>query len=196
MSKLRRTNGFGYVRREKLIARNRSRAMRRKSSERMRAWHSNPNFKPHLTHGRSHDPIYFCWASMIQRCTNANHGAWVNYGGANPPVRVCERWRGKHGFENFLTDMGERPAGTTLGRYLDIGNYEKRNCEWQTDADQIAERKGKRAMLLIHELHQSVDSATSQTNSARNRDAQTSQTSDSSRALEACESRMNRADDL
>lgn len=79
---------------------------------------------------------------MIQRCTNQKSQAWKRYGARG--ISVCERWRK---FENFLADMGLRPKGTSLGRYLDVGNYEPRNCQWMTRGEQSAEQRGKRAML-------------------------------------------------
>lgn len=49
-------------------------------------------------------------------------------------MRVCDRWRGDHGFENFLADMGPRPTERhQLDRYPDNdGNYEPKNCRWAT----------------------------------------------------------------
>jgi hypothetical protein len=61
------------------------------------------------------------------------------YGGKG--ITVCDRWLS---FENFLEDMGERPAGTTLGRFGDIGNYEPGNVAWQTWAEQISNRRADR----------------------------------------------------
>jgi hypothetical protein len=78
---------------------------------------------------------------------------WPHYGGANPPVLVCERWRGEHGYENFLSDLGERPAGTSLGRFGDVGNYCKENCAWQTDAQQKLEQKIKRWNRQLQAIH-------------------------------------------
>jgi hypothetical protein len=101
---------------------------------------------PCFKHGYSFDPTYISWNSMIQRCTNLNHEGWIYYGGATPPVKVCERWRT---FENFLADMGERPAGTSLGRLGDVGNYEPENCAWQTTKEQGAERRSKRQLALL-----------------------------------------------
>lgn len=37
-------------------------------------------------------PLYHTWASMIQRCTNPNNDCFAIYGGASPPVTVCDRW--------------------------------------------------------------------------------------------------------
>jgi hypothetical protein len=75
-------------------------------------------------------PTYHSWKAMIERCTNPKSSHWPHYGGANPPVKVCELWL--NSFEAFLTDMGERPANTTLGRFGDVGDYCKENCTWQT----------------------------------------------------------------
>lgn len=89
-------------------------------------------------------PEYNSWASMKQRCRDKNCRSWKDYGGATPPVKVCKRWLGENGFENFLHDMGKRPKGTTLGRFLDSGNYEPSNCAWQTRPQQQEERRRKR----------------------------------------------------
>jgi hypothetical protein len=40
--------------------------------------------------------------------------------------------------------MGERPTGTTLGRFGDTGPYKKSNCSWQTWAEQVANRRPDR----------------------------------------------------
>lgn len=90
--------------------------------------------------GRSGDsPTYRSWDGMIQRCTNPNHIGYPRYGGAG--VKVCERWMT---FEHFLTDMSERPPGTTLSRFGDVGNYEPGNCAWHTWPQQRAEARKKR----------------------------------------------------
>lgn len=91
------------------------------------------------THGRSHSPVWVSWKAMLDRCTYPTNRAWKSYGGCG--ITVCDEWRR---FENFLADMGERPEGTTLGRFGDVGNYEPGNCAWQTDAEQKAEQKKKR----------------------------------------------------
>lgn len=105
-----------------------------------------------LTHGHAREhrsPTYVSWCGMLSRCTNRNHSQWKHYGGANPAVKVCDRWNPATGgsFENFLQDMDERPKGTTLGRFGDAGDYEKSNCEWQTKPQQGIERRIKMAQL-------------------------------------------------
>jgi len=63
-------------------------------------------------------------------------------------VTICDRWRGEHGFKNFLTDMGKRPKGTTLGRFRDTGDYRQGNCAWQTSTEQGAEKRKKNMSTL------------------------------------------------
>ena len=104
------------------------------------------------TLGEVASSTYQSWVHVIQRCTNPNNDHWEHYGGAPIPVLCCDRWL--KSFVAFREDMGERPEGTSLGRYLDSGNYEKSNCAWQTDAEQKAEAMGKRAMLALHAHHQ------------------------------------------
>lgn len=69
---------------------------------------------------------------MLQRCTNPNNIGWRFYGGANPPVTVCDRWLGPDGFKHFLEDMGRRPRGKTLDRKNPFLGYSPENCQWST----------------------------------------------------------------
>lgn len=94
-----------------------------------------------IKHGHSvgkPSPTYVSWKNMIERCTNANHVSFSRYGGR--AVEVCNRWLK---FEKFLEDMKERPAGKTLGRFADSGNYEPGNCSWQNPKEQWIERRKK-----------------------------------------------------
>ena len=84
------------------------------------------------THGNSSSREYGSWRAMRERCTNPNNSHYRMYGGRG--IRICERWAV---FDNFLMDMGPRPAGTTLDRFPDVdGNYEPANCRWATPAQQ------------------------------------------------------------
>lgn len=83
---------------------------------------------------------YRSWCAMRTRCTNPNQLGWKNYGGRG--IKVCKRWSGKSGFDNFIADMGPRPVGTTLDRYPNgDGNYEPGNCRWATNSQQANNRR-------------------------------------------------------
>lgn len=88
--------------------------------------------------GRS--PTYRTWADMVKRCTNPRSWAWKYYGGRG--ITVCARWLD---FANFLADMGERPAGLTLDRINNDGNYEPGNGRWATRLEQRHNRRESHA---------------------------------------------------
>jgi hypothetical protein len=100
-----------------------------------------------VKHGMCKSPEHYSWSAMIDRCTNPGRWHFKHYGGAG--VEVCDRWRGEHGFENFYADMGPRIAGTTLGRFGDVGNYEPRNCKWMTKDEQVATQVAKRKAVTL-----------------------------------------------
>jgi hypothetical protein len=77
---------------------------------------------------------YSSYRAMLTRCTNPNHVHFKHYGGRG--ITVCRRWRGMHGFENFIADMRLRPLGTTLDRIKNALGYSKRNCRWASSQQQ------------------------------------------------------------
>lgn len=86
-----------------------------------------------LTHGLANTPTWRCWASMRQRCTDANCAAFRHYGGRG--ITVCAPWLASYGA--FLADVGERPSQAhSLGRIDNDGNYEPGNVRWETWAQQ------------------------------------------------------------
>ena len=96
-------------------------------------------------------PTHKTWCSVLSRCADKNN---YKYGGRG--ITVAERWRGEHGFENFLTDMGERPEGKTLDRFPNRnGKYEPGNCRWATISEQNSNRNPKefRPLAIIKSCH-------------------------------------------
>ena len=98
------------------------------------------------THGHSSrtgmTKTYHAWANMIQRCENPNNHSYCDYGGRG--IQVCERWRSS--FVNFLSDMGEAPAGLTLDRRDNDGPYSPANCRWETTPEQ---RRNGRKIITV-----------------------------------------------
>lgn len=75
------------------------------------------------THGRPKtDPTYISWLRMWQRVRGTDPTAKTY-----KHVTCCDRWLS---FVNFVEDMGDRPAGTTLDRIDVFKGYEKSNCRW------------------------------------------------------------------
>jgi hypothetical protein len=74
---------------------------------------------------------------MHSRCYNPACNGFQNYGGRG--ITVCKRW---HKFENFLADMGQRPApGLTLERTNNSRGYLPSNCKWATQKEQAANKR-------------------------------------------------------
>lgn len=100
------------------------------------------NTKSHMKARRgSGDKTYNSWRGMLDRCENPNHTAYDTYGGAG--IVVCDNWRGDNGFINFLSDMGERPEGTSIDRIDSELGYSKDNCRWASKYQQSQNRKFK-----------------------------------------------------
>ena len=98
-----------------------------------------------ILHGHARDnarsPTYLSWQAMKNRCSRKSHPHYQHYGGRGITVGV--RWRC---FQNFLEDMGERPAGMTLDRIDNDGPYCKDNCKWSCSKDQHRNRRNNRRL--------------------------------------------------
>jgi hypothetical protein len=68
---------------------------------------------------------------MKQRCGNPNVPSHAQ-------ITYKPEWES---FENFLRDMGERPAGKTLDRINVFGGYKPGNCRWATAETQSNNRR-------------------------------------------------------
>lgn len=80
------------------------------------------------TRGRAKPTEYTIWLHIKSRCTNPKSPWFHNYGGRG--IRICRRWR--YSFETFLSDVGRRPEGKTLGRINNEKGYYPNNVRWET----------------------------------------------------------------
>lgn len=105
----------------------------------------------HRTHGQAgkgrRSPEYTVWALMIQRCEDVNVLCYPRYGGRG--ITVCQRWRDS--FEDFLADMGPRPAGLTIERVDNDKGYEPGNCVWATPMEQAQNTRNVQHVMVLGE---------------------------------------------
>lgn len=84
----------------------------------------------------SKHPLHTTWRMMNVRCYDTRHKAYHRYGARGVLVNSNWRWDNPKGFFNFVTDVGERPEGTTLDRIDNDKEYSKENCKWSTKKEQ------------------------------------------------------------
>lgn len=99
---------------------------------------------------REHLREYQSWSAMKARCLDEDHRAFPYYGGKG--IKICDRWLNGQddltGFDCFVTDMGRRPAGTSLDREDNEKHYCPENCQWST-LDKQGANKGNTVWITV-----------------------------------------------
>ena len=99
------------------------------------------------THGLTDHPLYHCWYNMLDRCYDKTNKQFAGYGGRG--IRVCDEWRGPNGLAQFVADMVACPAGHSIDRIDNDGDYCKENCRWATRKEQ--QRNLRRSITITHD---------------------------------------------
>lgn len=82
---------------------------------------------------------YKRFIEMHRRCEDPTHRGYDRYGARG--IKVCERWSGPEGFENFFEDMGVCPPEYQLDRIDGTKGYSPDNCRWVTREVQNRNRR-------------------------------------------------------
>lgn len=99
-------------------------------------------------------PLYGVWQSMRRRCLTPTYRQWKDYGGRG--ISICPEWES---FERFVEDMGERPAGTSLDRIDNNGNYQPDNCRWATRQEQQRNLRNTRIVSIDGKTYKAIELA-------------------------------------
>ena len=100
-------------------------------------------------------PLLRSYRKMLDRCYSKNCTAYPNYGGRR--LRVHTRWRGVSGFNNFVSDMAERRAKTSLDRKDNNADYSYENCRWSSKSEQARNRRTNRIITAFGRSQLLVD---------------------------------------
>ena len=104
--------------------------------------HNNQLVKRNTTHGLAKtSPYYITWKGIKARCFNKKHERYGDYGGRG--ITMHKQWKNDfESFHNYMVDeLGQKPAGHSLDRMDNDGNYEPNNLRWATASQQNFNRR-------------------------------------------------------
>lgn len=101
-----------------------------------------------VKHGMRQTLIYKIWLGIMSRCYIKSATGYKNYGGRG--IKVCKRW---HSFQNFYTDMGEKPyPNYSIDRINNNKDYSKKNCRWSSPIEQANNKTNSLKVKVFDEV--------------------------------------------
>ena len=91
-----------------------------------------PTLRVVVKHGMNNSPEFQSWRSMKKRCAGTKEKDRRIYVARG--ITICPQW--VNSFEQFYSDMGPRPKGTSLDRIDNDKGYFPGNCRWATPTQQ------------------------------------------------------------
>jgi len=101
-------------------------------------------------HGMFGTRLYRIWFNMKQRCANAKHVAYKNYGGRG--IKVCDEWQDFEPFYKWAIANGYND-NLTIDRIDNNKGYSPDNCKWVSDKEQGQNKRNNRLICINGETH-------------------------------------------
>lgn len=113
--------------------------------------HTNSCGCSHIEHGKCDTRLYYIYDNIKQRCSNANHPDYPNYGARG--IKICdERLHDFQAFYEWAMSNGYKD-NLTIDRINNNGNYEPNNCRWVDRKQQARNRRSNRNFTINGETH-------------------------------------------
>lgn len=98
--------------------------------------------KANKSHGKKGSKEWFSWRGMKNSCLNKNAQQYLVF--KKLGITICDRWIDS--FENFYSDMGDKPEGFCLTRLDPTKGYYPENVAW---VEQFDVKKYRRNIIKV-----------------------------------------------
>lgn len=91
--------------------------------------------------------LRLAYKNMLDRCYNAKHSSYADYGGRG--ITVCEEWRNNRSAFIEWAKRNGHALHLSIDRIDVNGGYAPENCRWATMQDQLRNRRCNR--IIVHD---------------------------------------------